>query len=100
MPVRENTSSKKQAPLSPLLEESPERKRDNIVTVVTVTKRENKSSKEEDSTRRELSVIQVKTSNPSSTSATNSLTNMSAFDTKLEYLLINHFRVIGNGLEI
>ena len=91
--VREDTSSKKQASVP---EESPECKRDNIVSVVTETKQKNEpseeegsqdeSSEEESSTQSESPVVQVKIRNP--------------FDTKLEYLLTNYFLVFGPNHEI
>ena len=87
LPVRENTSSKKQAPLPPLLEDSPKRERENITPVVTATKQSKESSEEEDSTGSESSVIQAKTSTSSGTSTTNTLPNISGSDSKLEYVL-------------
>ena len=95
-PVRKIKNSKKQASLSPLLEDSPEHKKGNSVLIVTAIKQSKESSEEEDSTGRASSIIQVKSSTPSGTSTTNPLHNMSVSDTKLKYVL-KHW-VFPNGL--
>ena len=90
LPVCKNKSSKKQALLTQLLEESPEREQENIVTA---TKQSKASSEEEDSTGSDMSEIQAKTLFPtpkkSSTSSTSIPSSMSVIDAKLEHLLNN-----------
>mmetsp|Transcript_55057 Transcript_55057/g.61567 ORF Transcript_55057/g.61567 Transcript_55057/m.61567 type:complete len:307 (+) Transcript_55057:171-1091(+) len=102
LPVRENISSKKKAPVQSLLEDSLEGKRDNIIPVVTATKRKSKSSEEKDSTESESSGFQAEKSTISSTSTTTNLSSMagSRLDAKLEYLLSHYVLPIDDNHEI